>query len=335
LARLVDIFEVIDLPYLLTGSLAASVHGMRRMTRDMDVLVFLDASHRKPFQKCLLEDFDVDPELVDAAADGLTQIPPLCTKTAMRGRFRRLLIVRTSFVLLLATLSAASGCTVLEEAATTPTPTPGPSQNLLLNPGFEDGDAPWFSLQQPEWSPFEISERFARGGDRSLLLPLRDDGSAANVRIAGAIQEVQPQQFPEFISGYYRVEGWEPDGVPFQYLQFVVVVHDADYQDEFDVHEIRFPLAGAATEPFQLQNSRWLFLGRDPPREGRWVYFGYPLRQSFADKWAAAPTAWTKIALYLEVRYDGRTAEHSGMSGDVYFDDMYLGPQGGNPNRPD
>ena len=40
-------------------------------------------------------------------------------------------------------------------------------------------------------------------------------------------------------------------------------------------------------------------------------------------------------ALMMEVRYDGKTSADSGMSADVSFDDLYLGTQAGNPNRPE
>lgn len=67
LVHLVDIFDAIGLPYLLTGSLAASTHGMPRMTRDVDVLIDPDRDHRIPLKKALLEDFNTDPDVVDEA----------------------------------------------------------------------------------------------------------------------------------------------------------------------------------------------------------------------------------------------------------------------------
>jgi hypothetical protein len=233
-------------------------------------------------------------------------------------------------------LPLLGACTVLEEAAVTPTSTPAPAPNLLLNPGFEGGDTPWIFRDQPEWSGFRTTEEAARSGEAGLRLELRDPGDASGVHIAGAVQEVRGlAEFPEFISGFYRVEDWQPQDVAFQYVQFVVVVAGGDYGDEYDSHQIRVPLAGAESEPFQLLNARWLFLSRDQPVVGEWVYFGYPLRQAFIDKWGKAPATWDGIEIFLEVRYDGKTAADSGMSADVSFDDLYLGTQAGNPNRPE
>lgn len=234
-----------------------------------------------------------------------------------------------------ALLPLLGACTVLEEAAVTPTSTPAAAPNLLLNPGFEGGDPPWTFRQQPEWSGFTVTADAARTGAAGLRLELRDSGDASQVHIAGAVQEIRGlAEFPEFISGFYRVEDWQPKDVAFQYLQFVVVVSGGDYGDEYDSHQIRLPLAGARTQPFQLLNARWIFLSRDQPAVGKWVYFAYPLRQAFIDKWGKAPATWDGIEIFLEVRYDGKTATNSGMSADVSFDDVYMGTQIGNPNRP-
>jgi len=237
--------------------------------------------------------------------------------------------------LLLAPLTVLSAaCSVLEEAASPPTATPGVVANVLVNGGFEGGEGPWTFREQAEWFGFEIARAPVRSGEGSLHLALRDDGGAATVHIAGAVQEVNPREFPEFVSGYYRVEDWQPHDVAFQYVQFVVIVYGGgDRDDDFDL-QIRFPLAGAAREPFLIANAKWVFLSRGPPPTGEWVYFGYPLRQAFIDRWGKAPAVWDRIELFLEVRYDGKKAGDAGMSADVYFDDVYLGTQLGNPNRP-
>lgn len=65
LVRFVDICEAIGLPYLLTGSLAASIHGMPRMTRDVDVLIDPDRDHGSQLKRALLEDFETDPYAVE------------------------------------------------------------------------------------------------------------------------------------------------------------------------------------------------------------------------------------------------------------------------------
>lgn len=67
LVRFVDVCDAIGLHYLLTGSLAASVHGMPRMTRDVDILIDPERDHLRPLQKALSEDFDTDPYVVELA----------------------------------------------------------------------------------------------------------------------------------------------------------------------------------------------------------------------------------------------------------------------------
>jgi hypothetical protein len=118
-------------------------------------------------------------------------------------------------------------------------------------------------------------------------------------------------------------------------VQFVVAVYGSDIGTEFPIYEIRFPLAGVDRDPLTLSNAKFLFLSREKrPGLGRWTYFGYPLRQAFESRWGKAPTRWDKLEVFLEVRYDAKTQAQGETSADVYFDDIYAGPQAENPNRP-
>jgi hypothetical protein len=129
------------------------------------------------------------------------------------------------------------------------------------------------------------------------------------------------------------VEQWEPGAAP-QYLQVVVLVRGSDLGAEFDLYEMRLPIAGIVEAPFTLSNAKFRFLSRDAPEEGSWTYFAYPLSQAFVQEYGAAPTRWEGIEVFFEVRFDQKQ-DGDAASALVYFDDLYLGPQALNPNRPD
>ncbi len=264
----------------------------------------------------------------------LTQRIARGTNNAMQARIPAPALVRR--MALLAALAAApliAGCGLLDELPPIPTPTPS-AANLLQNPGFENGADPWFALQQDTWRPFEISDSVARTGEHSLGLDLQGEDDAIATRIVGAIQPISATVFPEYVSGFYRVDDWQPQAT-FQYLQFVIVVRGGDFGDDFGIHEMRFPIAGIDREPFLLSNARFLFLSREAPKLRKWVYFGYPVRQAFATRLGRVPERWDSIEAFFEVRYDGKTAEQPATSARVYFDDLYAGPLLDNPNHPD
>lgn len=214
-----------------------------------------------------------------------------------------------------------------------PTPGPGtqpPAVNLFVNPGIEDGEEPWISLETPAWgAPFSASGAQAHSGESSALLELRssEPGSVA-ARVYGVVQEISADEFPEQLSGYYYVESWEK-GTPKQYLQFVVIVFDATTIPPglgVTNYQIRYPLAGIDEPPFEIGNAKFAFVGMDEPELGRWVYFERNIRQDFEELWGAAPEGFSRLRILFEVRWDGRTAEDAPSSADVYFDDLYLGP---------
>ena len=263
----------------------------------------------------------------------MTQGIARCTNSAMLERLRALSGARRR--LLLASLALAplvAACGLFDELPPVPTPTPT-AANIIQNPGFESGSDPWRALDQPTWRPYGISDSVARSGTHSLELSLRGEAGELNTRITGAMQPVAAPLFPEYVSGFYRVDDWEP-AATFQYMQFVVVVRGADFGDGAPVHEVRFPIAGIEREPFTLSNARFLFLSRNPPVKGQWTYFGYPVKQAFQTRLGKVPERWDSIELFFEVRYDGKAAEQGVTSAHVYYDDLYAGPQIDNPNRP-
>jgi hypothetical protein len=216
--------------------------------------------------------------------------------------------------------------------------TPGPGAgtgNVFANPGFEEGEDPWISLTTEAWgSPFSVSQAQAQDGSSSALLELRSElGGAA--KVWGVVQEVSPGDLPEVVSGHYYVDRWEK-GTPKQYLQLVVIVNDAANIPS-DVaalrannYQIRYLLAGAAEQPTNIANARYVFVSREEPATGQWVRFERNIRQDFCDLWGAIPRGFSSVRILFEVRYDDRPAD-AAAAADVYYDNLYLGPAGRAP----
>lgn len=65
--RVTAILEKLDVPYLVGGSLASSLHGEPRATQDVDIVADLKPEHVAPFVSALHDDFYVDePAVRDA-----------------------------------------------------------------------------------------------------------------------------------------------------------------------------------------------------------------------------------------------------------------------------
>jgi hypothetical protein len=202
---------------------------------------------------------------------------------------------------------------------------PGPDDgNLFGNPSFEDGRDPWFSLKPPD---FLLSDDVHHSGGHSAHLVI--DGTAQyeedGHKIIYLVQEVAPDEFPEKISGYYRVENWVK-GTEKQYLQFVVIAFGVDnLSSDFENHQIRYLLAGLDEPPFAIANAQFVFLTREDPVQGEWVYFERNLRDDFAELWGEVPQGFENMRLLFEVRYDDKLAGEGPLSADVYYDDLYMG----------
>ncbi len=215
----------------------------------------------------------------------------------------------------------------LEQAA--PTSGPGSLTPDFPNPGFEDGPEPWISLSTDAWGkPFSVSRNQDHSGESSALLELRSE-EGGSARVYGVVQEVAPEEFPELLSGYYYVDRWER-GTPTQYLQFVVIVWEADNKPA-DLgmatnHQVRYVLAGVDSQPIQIGNARFLMVGAGEPEQGQWVYFERDIREDFQQLWGAVPEGFTKLRILFEVRWDDRQPSDDPSAADVYYDDLYIGP---------
>lgn len=209
-----------------------------------------------------------------------------------------------------------AACGAFEESPPVSPPTASAS-NLLIDPGFETTNPPaWLALGAATAEVLIPSEEQARSGTRGARF--RTDG------LRGAVQSVSTAEFPEFLSGYYRVNSWPDDGSA--YLQFSVRAPTGS----FDLApEIRFLIAGARIEPEPSPDVPYVYLTRDAPVVGEWTYFAYPVRQAFIELRAGVPAAWASIDVTVEARsQEGAPPEVA------YFDDLYFGSQIGNPNRP-
>jgi hypothetical protein len=207
-------------------------------------------------------------------------------------------------------------------------PPPG-TANVFGNPGFEEGTQYWFALHQQTVQTADVPH----SGQASAHLQMRDPADASGAKVYYLVQEVAPAQFPDLISGYYRVDNWVR-GADKQYLQFVVIVFaPTNLGTDYPNYQIRYPLAGISEEPFAISNAFFKFLGTEDPRQGEWVYFESNIKQDFLEKWGAVPEGYSKIRLLFEVRYDDKQAG-AAAEADAYYDDLYMGPADANPNTP-
>jgi hypothetical protein len=214
--------------------------------------------------------------------------------------------------------------------------------NVFANPGFEAGQDPWYSKTTPNWGqPFSVSSAQKHGGQNAALLNLRSDPDI-DTRVVGVVQDLTPEKLPEVISGYYYVENWE-QSTKIQYMQFAVIVDQAENRPEIISegtpslnHQMRYFLNSNKPEDLTVQilNAQYIVINSEPPAKGRWVYFERNLCDDFQDKWGAVPKAFAKLSIFFEARYEARPPDSGPTSADVYYDDLYLGPAAGNPNRP-
>jgi hypothetical protein len=249
----------------------------------------------------------------------------------------RLHVSRGLLLLAAVVLAGACGGAKTQPASTTPRQNVDFSGDLFVNPSFEEGDQPWFSMTSTSqgWgTPFSVSDAAAHSGKDSAYLMMRAGTEATGPEVFGVVQEIEPAQFPEVLSGYYYVKDWVR-GTPKQYLQFVVIVIGATgLPGDFPNYQIRYPLAGISEQPFTITNAYFVFINKAQPVTGQWVYFERNIRDDFKQLWGAVPTSWQKIRILFEARYDDKEAGSGEVKGDVYYDDLYVGPAADNPNHP-
>lgn len=197
--------------------------------------------------------------------------------------------------------------------------------NLLVNPGFEQGADPWHTMTGDAWSQtFDVADT-AHSGVHSVHVQLTPPDQPLPNKVFGVTQDIT--QMPEYVSGYYRVENWQK-ATPAQYLQFVVIVFTTDPNTGQQTNvQIRYLLAGASEEPFRIDNAKFIFIDKSEPVTGQWVHFGRNVKQDFQSVWGYVPQNVTSVRVFFEARYDSPTAIQPQIGGDVYYDDLYAGPE--------
>jgi len=65
--RVVRALEVMDVPYLIGGSLASAHFGIPRSTRDVDLMADLRPEHVVPLVDALQEEFYIDADMIGEA----------------------------------------------------------------------------------------------------------------------------------------------------------------------------------------------------------------------------------------------------------------------------
>src|SRR5271163_1091215 len=65
--RILEVLDLLEIEYLVGGSLASSAHGIPRATRDVDLLVQLNVNHVDEFVRLLNNDFYVDGQTIREA----------------------------------------------------------------------------------------------------------------------------------------------------------------------------------------------------------------------------------------------------------------------------
>jgi Domain of unknown function (DUF1814). len=62
--RILETLDRMEIPYLVGGSVASSIYGIPRMTRDVDLVVDLRAAQIEEFAELLKSDFYADPNMM-------------------------------------------------------------------------------------------------------------------------------------------------------------------------------------------------------------------------------------------------------------------------------
>lgn len=84
LLEVTRVLEELDVPYVVGGSLASSLHGIPRSTQDADLVAALRTDHIQPFIGRVEGTFYVSPERVEAAVRRRTSFNLIHLKTMIK-----------------------------------------------------------------------------------------------------------------------------------------------------------------------------------------------------------------------------------------------------------
>ena len=65
--RVLEALHQLNIPYMVGGSLASSIHGIPRSTRDVDIIANIEVEHVAPLCAELSREFYADPEMIQEA----------------------------------------------------------------------------------------------------------------------------------------------------------------------------------------------------------------------------------------------------------------------------
>jgi hypothetical protein len=65
--RILEVLDLLEIPYQLVGSLASSIHGIPRSTMDVELVADLRADPVEEFTAQLKADFSADAEMIKEA----------------------------------------------------------------------------------------------------------------------------------------------------------------------------------------------------------------------------------------------------------------------------
>jgi len=199
--------------------------------------------------------------------------------------------------------------------------------NLILNPGFEEGEIGWEWLQWSKaWAPFEICTNRSYEGSRSALLKVSSAGENRSTIVWGVVQEIGiPDEFPDCLEGYYLVEKWSR-GAEKQYVQVVII--DLTKKVLGSNAQIRYILSGVNTSPLNLKNAHYVFVDperKTQPIQGRWIKFSINPSKNFEENWGYIPSSGHRVRLLFEARFDSREEDDLDSEAYVYYDNLYFG----------
>lgn len=62
--QVTQVLEKLNIPYLISGSLASALYGMVRTTQDSDIVAEMQLEHLQPFVTALQDEFYMDDEMI-------------------------------------------------------------------------------------------------------------------------------------------------------------------------------------------------------------------------------------------------------------------------------
>ena len=203
------------------------------------------------------------------------------------------------------------------------------SGNILGNGGFEQGLFGWKWLDWSKgWAPFALSTQYAYEGKQALYLPVLSTDKRPTV-VWGGVQEITlTDDIPECVEGYYYVENWSVKDWK-QYLQLVIIDLSHDLGAKRGNAQLRYIISGSKEPPLSISNAQYLFMEKERraiPVIGKWTHFSVNPRADFEQHWKYRPAKGATLRVLFEGRFDLHQSDEPAR-GDVYFDNLYLGPK--------